>query len=120
MTAAGLASQVLDVSSANLGDPQPVEYQETHDRLGLRVLFGGRGEQRPDVVLGDRPAARLPADPRAFHTGGRRARQEPPVDQVGVERTAESFRATVAAAYRGRPFAADRPSGPINSASQLR
>jgi photosystem II stability/assembly factor-like uncharacterized protein len=41
MTAAGLASQVRDVSSADLRDPQPVEQQETHDRLGLRILCSG-------------------------------------------------------------------------------
>ena len=41
MTAAGLASQVLDVGSADLRDPQPVQQQKTHDRLGLRILYGG-------------------------------------------------------------------------------
>ena len=53
------------------------------------------------MVLGDRPAARFAADPRAFHAGRRRARQELPVDQVDVERAyRREFRATVAAAYR--------------------
>ena len=94
MTAAGLASQVLDVSSADLRDPQPVEQQETYDRLGLRILCSD-GEERPDVVLGDRPTARFAVPPRVS-------------ERRWPRRTG------------GRPFAADRPSGPISSASQLR
>ena len=70
--------------------------------------------------MGDRPAARFAADLRAFDAGRRRARQELPVDQVGVERAyrrefpSDGGRGVPGAAVRGRsPVGADQLGQPV-------
>jgi hypothetical protein len=60
--------------------------QQAHDRLRLVAVLDRRRKQDAHVLVADRAATRLASELRAFDARGRRARQDSPLGQIGVER----------------------------------